>query len=1536
MNIRTFSVNMDFDYCAEPGQLWSDGDAGRLVSSFEKALEELSSKAKDTKIAHEAEERVKRERMAFDADGVAGMVKDDLTKKVDRERDRLGNNSVDDPTIDRGMHEIFAGDREGPPYSQQNLAAAGATMRVPPPRQSSAIGMRRVNASSSLVSPATPYFDTNQNPTTARTPSLTEQAAPQAQAVQQSHFHFPTRDYVSPAQFPPPPQQGGVNSQHSHLPQRPTQQHQEFSYALPAPQTMPPAPPLERTPSTMRRPISALLLTHPLDTLYSYALRISLIPLFSNSSSAPQSPLRLPDSLFRELRSYCANLVDSPSQANIVRLSLSRQRSTPSNSLTPSPSTSSSSLSTVNASISPTIGLEGLFRCALISVYDQTLTKGKTFGGRSFDGSLYPRFEDFIRFFAVTARAHLATLPSSSLSLLFTHSPDSPYHSHISKDSALLHCCDALVRLLRDLAVPSVTSFDPRRNSATSFFAVATSPPHWEINSEQEAAKTFLEHPEWRSYRYMVASVLDDVRNVDIGSEASLGNLSHVSPPSSSNTPPSSPTSLTPSRSNSLLGLPESALSHSHSIHSVDMGAAFPAWVGSVFGKKPQWEHDAKLESKEVTKESIYASLLSRRNLITASSYPLHTPRDFPTRAAHAAWTAQSIRSVDKTMKRCYGRWEGFGGPGPNLAVDVPRDPPSAFRTLARLLVLHDVPYLFATTAALPTTPRECFLPVSQALLGECAQRWMLSEEAVASATAYAVAAAYIAPSEIEKKSQLSADFAIWPPAAAVWSALRTAHELCTVPDSLASHCDLHLLSTVTDAVLRGCQSLVPEALARCDGDMLNSAIQLLTLLTSPEDAEEQLRESVYAMCAQMWLGIAGRWGLVGDQGERERKAKGGAEEEVERIELMAIAASEVEQIVKKWQEKLGRVAVGSTSVARLAIETLLLRYFAPEMESDRANRKPLGSIVTYRTSEMIRLLRVAPGLHKTLKSLEGSCASTLPPGSSLAPGSSLFSANEWSEDAFERLIAVLELGAPTWVRDCYKEDKHLPMNPPTALHSSLLDDVFAVFSSVLSVICSLAWSSETVKAQFLCGYARAIERAAAEVVSVERSVVAQVTRNEGKHNVTIQLCVALNNLAIFLTRLNELLRSMQISKYAQLVPKPKVPPKELLGARLYISECPIYEIEIVRATRLRDPDGLSGGGNSYSCVVSFAEPNYAREHQNEWRADRANRLLRNHPPYESPHPIDPKAPGALFRTSTADTESMGVVEWGQVARIHSIPTPSDVELSFDVWKTGRDGVKQGVVGEAKVLLELAHPTDPVRPPSADMDRVTDLHNYLPQEHDLALKREGASVGQIFVRLSRAGADMDPILRSDMRFWVIRAASSVRSALRDGVRTVAERVGWCVASGIWDAVKKVASDGRPGDEVEEEMAEVLKYLDESLGTINSCLAAGTGDQGAALARRAVPRGVQDKMLLGGPIPNRALLCIWDEILDGLGERVTSVEEGGWLAGIFGKQNSRTREFGGTQVAAAMLHAVEVIKAWFYCEGRLRLALEALKYDWVLM
>ncbi|KAJ3339639.1 hypothetical protein HDU93_007966 [Gonapodya sp. JEL0774] len=79
----SFGVNMDFDYRAESGQLWSDGDAGRLVSAFEKALEELLSKAKDMKIAHEAEERVKRERMAFDADGVVGKVKDELTKKVD-------------------------------------------------------------------------------------------------------------------------------------------------------------------------------------------------------------------------------------------------------------------------------------------------------------------------------------------------------------------------------------------------------------------------------------------------------------------------------------------------------------------------------------------------------------------------------------------------------------------------------------------------------------------------------------------------------------------------------------------------------------------------------------------------------------------------------------------------------------------------------------------------------------------------------------------------------------------------------------------------------------------------------------------------------------------------------------------------------------------------------------------------------------------------------------------------------------------------------------------------------------------------------------------------------------------------------------------------------------------------------------------------------------------------------------------------------------------------------------------------------------
>ncbi|KXS19427.1 hypothetical protein M427DRAFT_450437 [Gonapodya prolifera JEL478] len=431
-------------------------------------------------------------------------------------------------------------------------------------------------------------------------------------------------------------------------------------------QVSPPPPPPKSQQQQPLKPMPKLLYAHPLHTLYPYILRIALLPIFGGPQAEDDSTLRLPHSLIKKLRQHCAKLYEAiaatpsnPTSPTHARLPSSNNAGAHSGRAVEPP-----------ALFHPSIGLEGLFRRVLSVVYEQTLANGKTFGGRSFDGSPNPKFADLLRYFALTTQRHLSLLPPSQIPLLFSHSPTTPLHGRPSADTALLHMCDSFVSLLRQLAA------SPPERGVFS--------PHGPAPEDADVA-TMLGHSEWRSYRFSLAEVLEDPREVYAGTDLARNVEEQAAGPTSPTTSPlaspvlSRPVSPLAPRAFSPLGVRSTSPQGGDDLDAsggelrrtgvdlrkADPRAAFPYWIGSVFGRPAKdVESDVTGELKAVSKESVYASLLARRDVVLRHQFPMHTREIFSSQGKLDAWTAGAVKTVDGTIKRCHAKWLDLGGVG--------------------------------------------------------------------------------------------------------------------------------------------------------------------------------------------------------------------------------------------------------------------------------------------------------------------------------------------------------------------------------------------------------------------------------------------------------------------------------------------------------------------------------------------------------------------------------------------------------------------------------------------------------------------------------------------------------------------------------------------------------------------------------------------------------------------------------------------------------------------------------------------------------
>ncbi|KXS19428.1 hypothetical protein M427DRAFT_52869 [Gonapodya prolifera JEL478] len=136
--------------------------------------------------------------------------------------------------------------------------------------------------------------------------------------------------------------------------------------------------------------------------------------------------------------------------------------------------------------------------------------------------------------------------------------------------------------------------------------------------------------------------------------------------------------------------------------------------------------------------------------------------------------------------------------------------------------------------------------------------------------------------------------------------------------------------------------------------------------------------------------------------------------------------------------------------------------------------------------------------------------------------------------------------------------------------------------------------------------------------------------------------------------------------------------------------------------------------------------------------------------------------------------------------------------------------------------------------------------------------------------------------------------------------------------------------------MEEAMGDTLEWLDGVLGVINAWLSMGAGE----MIERALSKGdgnVRKAMQtpsapLGGPRPNRAILCVWNQIIGALNAAVRKLRGAssgtqlqGWfgvLRGISlgGGTGANSGDLITSDIAACLTEGLDVTKAWFYCEG----------------
>jgi hypothetical protein len=898
----------------------------------------------------------------------------------------------------------------------------------------------------------------------------------------------------------------------------------------------------------------------------------------------------------------------------------------------------------------------------------------------------------------------------------------------------------------------------------------------------------------------------------------------------------------------------------------------------------------------------------TRKNLILSSRRYLESLADgawqaeraqaFSTRQDFDQWRTEEIAFVTLLLSSVVPKWPDAQAymalpTVPRQFTLLPDDPQNYYRALVALCVAHDS----------PSHPHDLLAGPSKQLLLEVGTRWRITPQFHSICFAEVMITRFIqSPADTRLPDVLNKLTTTIRRVEAQFKTMQTSEVEAYLALLVRTEktLRLHLLNHFGDALTTSGPNTgaaqdvygVMQVLALIYDNFVYQKSSKITAQDLLQGKVPEIRmRSVETLTELLLEAINTRYNEMNDSiaGEDGR--------EITRIIQLAKA---IRKEINSYIWRFPEAVLCEIDVPALASKTYL-KYFVLEMENTRHN--PDMQKGNYTIAEMLELYQIVRVLRDFVGVDHGDSA--------LAS----FDIEGWFEPFVGKWLSLTDTKLDEWVGSSVAMDSWDPVLPPSAMHSSSVVDIFAAFNQTLDFIDQLRWPNEVTKGGFLCKFAKNIAKAMNRFVEYVMDPFQQIATANLSPDVPVDIspetCVRINDLLEAYSRLEDLVDALDIPHYSYLFTPTLGAGKKGPGSRGRAVE---FSIQVMRARNLITIAEVSSaqGAPPVDYFVTLHMPAHGSQGNEEIQVGKTRIVQKN---------------------------VSGDPDWQEKYPIVSRPQDhGNVEINVQLWSKSSDGLmgkRTERLGGARLLLSSSGlPPDDF---SADAVLVPNLDDFLTQELELPMD---VNEGELVLRITRENPEADVRTDNDMRFWVVRTAVQLETALIDSIQILVETI---VRYARRQYVLALKNSGDGKQNVELALKRVLDYLDKTFGVINMYTDTRVGewladyfsltvsDDASEVGSIHAPILHKSDRVAAAPPPNFLILYIWTEFVKAIHDTADAVDSlattkqgmktlldkfGGK---VFGVEVENLQEVEGRRrrFASCYLAGVEYLKALLY-------------------
>ncbi|KXS18242.1 hypothetical protein M427DRAFT_153395 [Gonapodya prolifera JEL478] len=777
--------------------------------------------------------------------------------------------------------------------------------------------------------------------------------------------------------------------------------------------------------------------------------------------------------------------------------------------------------------------------------------------------------------------------------------------------------------------------------------------------------------------------------------------------------------------------------------------------------------------------------------------------KDFLTPEGWHAFLRMARDKVQRVLVACTQRWPEMSVVPPSIhrgSFFIPPDPFSYFRVLYRLCIDHDAPARGSPSLSTLTST----------LLTECGDRWFIpplfrelchAENVVrllgvsgvsVSLVDVCIALQRVVPDVESRRADLS-----WPELGIYIHVLRTAEvplrrSLMYLVDAAADAADQsskHTIDMCANALLwiYGDETWVTWSAARvADMDLPRFAHEITAGLGEDLDgAVKRIQQLVLDVVLMRYNRLMDESSKIDEVGETD-------------VAKVARLAKIIRHELQAYIVAVPELLDGLIRVDSLAWDHIYAKRLAFELSNVQLKENDSNDTI----SDLLELYRIVHTLKTEI---------------SISDDGSGLDLDGWFAPYVVKWLDIAENRTAQWVYAALAADEFRAVAPPSSLYSSSLDEIFHSFHQTLEFIETLDWEDQVTKAKFLARIARVMQKALD--LYVERLTASFWTVVNRRESITSkaqivwtpEYYVRLNNLLDSLRRISDIELVMNAPFHASV-----------LAERRAVSPPPIpstapatYSLLLVKGRALSVGKSTTGLFE-YSVVV-----------QSVGELGRRPSLQRG----ASAIGKGAATPQPITRSNSV-VSATGDPNWNELITITTAPDSKPFTLlDLEIRRKAQPNGTEERIGKFSLFLpfteEAALSSAGSTVNSGLVFRLSSLGDYAGQECEVVFDKDRQS--RIIMRIWKNGAEQDPQVADNLGFWLGRARSDVDRGLADALDAVKEHVARFVRGSLQKAIETLTSPEGSANTLENSVAPIAAYLDETFGILNTWLDPGVGE-----------------------------------------------------------------------------------------------------------